>query len=115
VQLAAVKALELGDEWYADLNETYRRRRAVVWEMMDALDAAYDKQATGLFVWGRLPDGVGGSEPFVEKLLEATGVFITPGFIFGSNGAPYVRIALCSPIETLEEARDLILKWKETV
>jgi len=114
VQLAAVEALALGDDWYAGLNETYSERREVVWEMMEALGAEIDKKATGLFVWGRLPETVGGSEALVEALLEATGVFITPGFIFGSNGAPYVRIALCSPVETLLVARDLIINWRKT-
>lgn len=31
-------------------------------------------------------------------------VFITPGFIFGSNGERYIRISLCAKQEVLREA-----------
>ncbi len=113
VQMAAVKALELGDDWYASQNKIYRERRKIVWEIMDTLACTYDKEASGLFVWGQLPDESVDSETFVESLLNATGVFITPGFIFGTQGKAFVRIALCSPKETLEAAHELIANWKK--
>jgi len=112
VQLAATKALALGNDWYDQQNSIYTERRNIVWEIMDALDCAYDRHAVGLFVWGRLPSTAAKSEAFVDALLESTGVFITPGSIFGSNGSSYVRIALCSAQETLEAARDLIISHK---
>jgi len=37
-------------------------------------------------------------------------VFITPGFVFGSNGTKYIRISLCASEETLKEAADRIKK-----
>jgi aspartate/methionine/tyrosine aminotransferase len=44
-------------------------------------------------------------------------VFITPGFIFGSNGERYVRISLCAKEEKLEAAlrriENTIKKTKE--
>ena len=115
IQLAAIKALELDDTWYDQQNSIYTKRREKVWKIMDALDCKYDKQTSGLFVWGKLPDKISKSEVFVEDLIEATGVFITPGFIFGSNGEDYVRIALCSPLDTLEEALNLITNWKNNL
>ena len=115
IQLAAIKALELDDTWYIKQNNIYTKRRKVVWKIMDALACEYDKETSGLFVWGKLPDNISNSEVFVDELLEATGIFITPGFIFGSNGEDYVRIALCSPLDTLEEALNLITNWKKNL
>lgn len=112
VQLAAAKALTLGREWYNQQNSIYIERRKIVWQIMDALDCVYDRNALGLFVWGKLPSGAANSTAFVDALLESTGVFITPGSIFGSNGTSYVRIALCSPKDTLQAARDLIINHK---
>ncbi len=111
IQLAAIKALQLSDEWYIELNKTYQERRVLVWKMMDALSCTYNDQAGGLFVWGKLPKTMK-SEGFVDRLLKETGVFIAPGFIFGSGGSDYIRIALCSPLKTLQNALDLIIEWK---
>ena len=103
LQLAAVKALEAGDDWFTALNEEYYRRADVAYRIMDAIGATYDRNAAGLFVWGCLPEGLKGAD-VSDRLLYEAGVFITPGFIFGKNGENYVRISLCAPVEKLEAA-----------
>ncbi len=105
LQLAAIKALEQGPEWFSQLNAEYRRRRVLAGEIFDLLGAEYDRDSSGMFLWGK----VGG--PGVEvsdKLLYEAGVFITPGFIFGKNGEDYIRISLCAKPETLKRAKELI-------
>ena len=114
LQLAAVEALKAGEEWFTQLNAEYYRRTEVAGRIMDAIGATYDPHAAGLFVWGRLPENcpmvVNGDpaktpgERVSDKLLYEAGVFITPGFIFGKNGANYIRISLCAPVPTLEKA-----------
>jgi hypothetical protein len=47
-------------------------------------------------------------EELTEKVLHQARVFITPGFIFGSNGARYIRISLCCKDEKLAEALERI-------
>ena len=37
------------------------------------------------------------------KLMEKTGVIVTPGSAFGSNGEGYVRMALVVGTDTIEE------------
>ena len=43
-----------------------------------------------------------------DKFLYEADVFLTPGFIFGSNGANYLRISLCANVPTLERALEKI-------
>ena len=43
-----------------------------------------------------------------DSILYGAGVFLTPGFIFGSNGANHVRISLCANVPTLEQAYERI-------
>jgi aspartate/methionine/tyrosine aminotransferase len=43
-----------------------------------------------------------------EKILHEARVFITPGFIFGSNGERYIRISLCAKDEKMQEALERI-------
>ena len=103
LQLAAVEALKAGDEWFAQLNAEYYKRANVAFRIMDAIGATYDKNAAGLFVWGRLPEGQKGVD-VSDRMLYNAGVFITPGFIFGKNGENYIRISLCAPVEKLNKA-----------
>ena len=79
---------------------------------MDLLGCRFNAEQTGLFLWGRLPDGSPGAEPFVDNILQKAHVFLTPGFIFGSRGEGYIRISLCATGERLEEARQRIEKLK---
>lgn len=78
---------------------------------MDLLNCKFDKSQTGLFVWGKLPEGAKGSDEFINDILYNAKVFITPGFIFGTNGEGFVRISLGSSTEKLQEAYKRIEKY----
>lgn len=112
VMLAAVKALNLGEEWYAEVNKVYTERRKVAEEIMKALNCSYDPTQQGLFVWGKIPAEAASSEAVADKVLDQARVFITPGFIFGSKGERYVRISLCTPVQRMKEALERIVKAK---
>ena len=101
---AAVKALSAGKDWYDELNGEYARRRKVAERIMDALECRFDPSQSGLFLWGRIPDRYADVEELTEMILHEKRVFITPGFIFGSNGARYIRISLCATLPRMEEA-----------
>lgn len=104
MMLAAVKGLEADKSWYDTLNATYARRRAVAEEVMTALGCTFDQTQRGLFLWGRIADSESGSEAVADRALYESRVFVTPGFIFGSNGDRYIRISLCATEEKLREA-----------
>lgn len=104
MMLAAVKGLEADKSWYDTLNATYARRRAVAEEVMTALGCTFDPTQRGLFLWGRIADSESGSEAVADRALYESRVFVTPGFIFGSNGDRYIRISLCATEEKLREA-----------
>ena len=61
-----------------------------------------------MFLWAKIPDSYKDVEALTEKILHEANVFITPGFIFGSNGNRYIRISLCSPEKDLINAHDRI-------
>lgn len=111
VQIAACTALGMKQDWFDTLNSEYQKRRKVVWNIMDLLECQYEKDSAGLFVWGKVPDDIEDTEAFVEEILQQTRVFLTPGFIFGTNGARYIRISLCAPVETFQQALRKIEKY----
>lgn len=108
MQMAAVEALNNPEVWYDKVNEVYIERRKTSESIMDLLGCKFSKDQSGLFVWGRIPDEIESCERFVEEILNKAHVFITPGFIFGSNGDRYIRISLCADDKRLKEARKRI-------
>jgi LL-diaminopimelate aminotransferase len=112
VQMAAVEALMNPDEWYAGLNNLYSGRREIAESILRLLSCKFDPVQVGLFVWGRIPDTVHDCRELVEEILNKAHVFITPGFIFGSNGERYIRISLCADEKRLTEARSRIESLK---
>ena len=106
IQLAAAEALTQNtEEWHREYNiNTYRRRRNIAEQIMTTLGCTFDPQQVGMFLWGRIPDNYADVEELTERVLHEARVFITPGFIFGSNGNRYIRISLCAKEEKIEEA-----------
>ncbi len=108
MQLAAATALDADKEWYDGNNANYRRRRALAEDIMRALGCTFDPAQAGMFLWGRIPDTYNNVEDLTERVLHEARVFLTPGFIFGTNGARYVRISLCCKDDRLREALERI-------
>jgi LL-diaminopimelate aminotransferase len=104
LQLAAAKALGLPATWYGEVNEVYKKRRTKAFELLDLLQCRYDVSQAGMFVWARIPDNYETGYALSDQVLYNTGVFITPGGIFGSAGNQYIRVSLCSPIEKFAES-----------
>lgn len=103
IQKGAIEALRCSKLWYASLNQVYRERRKLIWQLADSLNCRYDKKATGLFVWAKVPD-LFTSEGFIDLLLKEKNIFIAPGTVFGSQGEGYVRFSLCATTDVIEEA-----------
>lgn len=103
IQKGAIEALKCSSAWYKSLNEIYKSRRELVWQLADKLDCIYDKNATGLFVWAKLPGGKT-SEAFIDQILYKNSVFITPGTVFGSQGEGYIRFSLCAKEAQIKDA-----------
>ena len=112
IQLAAAEALNENTEaWHEEANiTTYRRRRDIAEKIMTTLDCSFDPEQVGMFLWGKIPEKYADVEDLTEKVLHEAHVFITPGFIVGSNGKRYIRISLCAKDEKMKEALERIEK-----
>lgn len=104
----AVAALQSGKDWYDGVNAAYASRQAIARKIMDALGCECRPAQQGLFLWGRIPDDKASAESYADEILEKARVFVTPGFIFGSQGDRYIRISLCAPENKLNEALNRI-------
>lgn len=117
IQLAAAEALTHNDEaWHQQANiTTYRSRRKIAEQIMSTLGCTFNSQQVGMFLWGKIPEHFRDAEELTERVLHQARVFITPGFIFGSNGSRYVRISLCAKDEQMQEALKRIKAMNERI
>ncbi len=116
IQLAAAEAYNNSGEWHRTANiDTYLARRKYAESIMEELGCRYDKSQVGMFLWGNVPEKYADAEELTERVLHEARVFITPGFIFGTNGRLYIRISLCAKEDKLRLALDRIAQvggWK---
>ncbi len=107
MQLAAVEALNLPCSWYEQMNKVYAARKALAQAILEKVGAQVAPGQVGMFLWGKV---AGQGVEICDDVLYKAKVFITPGFIFGSNGENYIRISLCANECTLERALERICK-----
>ena len=104
VQAAAAVALD-DDEHASAQRERYRERLERFRSILAAIGAPAPMPAGGLYLWVPAP---GGEQPaarswaFTERLAADGGVLVSPGDLYGPQGAGYVRVALVQPMERLE-------------
>ncbi|WP_439151584.1 pyridoxal phosphate-dependent aminotransferase [Winogradskyella sp.] len=103
IQKGAIEALKCSDMWFVSLNSVYELRRELIWKLADALNCTYETDASGMFVWAKIPPHIK-SEEYTDLILKEHSIFIAPGTVFGSNGEGYIRFSLCAPEEVIKEA-----------
>ncbi len=110
IQKGAISALDLKQIWFEQLNDTYTKRRKLVFKLASLLNTEFDLYSSGLFVWAKLKDNSKSSVEVIEEILKKHNVFITPGSIFGSQGEGYLRFSLCVDVDLINKAIERITK-----
>lgn len=103
VQYAAIAALTGPDDFIEEQRQNYEsRNRALCGGLRKIGWNVPDSRGT-MFVWAKIPEGYGSSLEFCLELMERTGLIVTPGSAFGSEGEGYVRMALVIDEEKIAE------------
>lgn len=110
---ASAAALTGDQSWLIERNETYRQRRDLVVATLREAGLTVNTPAAAIYVWARLPgkQSEADERDYADALLEATGVSVTPGTVFGPSGAGYIRLSLGTPTERLKEAMERVVGW----
>jgi len=113
--LRAGAAALTGDQtWTIKRNEIYKSRRDIIVNAMQQAGFTVQSPPAAIYVWARLPEGSTDSTSFCSRLLDETGVSITPGIVYGQAGEGYVRISLGTPTHRMEVAMRRLLDWIHT-
>jgi LL-diaminopimelate aminotransferase len=103
LQTAAETALNLPDSHLKVVQKRYCDRRDFLIQGLEELGWSIPKTKATMYLWVRCPIGTSSTD-FALKLLQETGVVVTPGNAFGSGGEGYMRISLIAERDRLEEA-----------
>lgn len=104
IQLAAVAALTGPQDMVKEQCAEYERRNEALCGGLRDIGWYVPNSKGSMFVWAKIPEGFEGSDDFVLKLMDRTGVIVVPGTAFGSLGEGYVRFALVYPVEEIKRA-----------
>lgn len=115
LQAGAIAALEQAPDWPQLLLPTYRQRRDAMAAALERNGWPVQRPNLALYLWLALPPAALAtgldSETFCARLLEATGVALTPGNGFGAAGEGWQRLALVHPAPDLEAGAERIGTW----
>jgi len=104
IQQMAITALDDPRDIIASHNAIYQRRRDRAVKVLRELGLRVELPKASLYVWAKLPADEPSSGEYAARLVNETGVVLTPGASYGEAGEGYVRLSLTIADERLEEA-----------
>mgnify|MGYP001357284696 FL=1 len=112
IQVAAIKALDEGDQLVEGVRDIYQSRRDALVKGLNDAGWKVDSPKATMFVWAKIPDFLieMGSLEFSKQLLTDAKVAVSPGIGFGEYGEGYVRFSL---IENEHRTRQAIRGIKQ--
>lgn len=111
VQVAGITALETPDAELQPLREIFRERRDIAVDALNTMGWKLAKPKGTFYIWAPVPKGTKCVE-FCSRVIQETGVAITPGTAFGAEGEGYFRISYTVGTDRLREAMDRLTKMK---
>ncbi len=112
IQEAGIEALQGDQHQLVDLRNIYQERRDLACDFLQKKGFSFMVPKATFYLWVRTPEGLSSAQ-FVGRVLQETGVVLTPGNGFGDHGEGYFRISLTVDKERLVQALNRIetLNW----
>ncbi len=112
IQVAAIKALDEGDDYVEEIRSRYQARRDVLIKGLNDAGWKVESPKATMFVWAKIPSTLRslGSLEFSKRLLKEAEVAVSPGIGFGDYGEGFVRFSL---IENEHRTRQAIRNIKK--
>lgn len=106
IQVAAIKALDEGDESVNNIKNIYESRRNALVRGLNNAGWSVEKPKATMFVWAKIPDSLIklGSLEFSKEMLVNAKVAVSPGVGFGEYGEGFVRFSLIENEHRIKQA-----------
>ena len=103
IQHMAITAMTGDQTWLKERNKLYQDRRDLVITALHEIGIALTPPKASLYVWFPIPTGYTDVD-LHQRLLEEAKVSIAPGSIYGKQGQGWMRLAISTPTDRLQEA-----------
>lgn len=104
VQQAGIAALRDGESYIRELRVHYEQRRAQVKDALSRIPGVELCEPDGAFYAFFAVAGMTDSTRFTARLVNETGLALTPGVAFGDAGEGYVRLCFAASAQTIADA-----------
>ncbi|MGK2966900.1 MAG: LL-diaminopimelate aminotransferase [Tepidiformaceae bacterium] len=110
VQRMAIEAVYGPQGCVDEHNLIYQRRRDRMVEGLRKIGLSVDVPKASLYVWAQLPAGVKSAD-YAARVIEDTGVVVTPGRGYGEQGEGFIRLSVTTPDDRVEEGMRRLEAW----
>jgi LL-diaminopimelate aminotransferase len=111
IQYAGIAALDAPDSVTDEIRDIYQERRDLMAQGLQKLGWHFQMPQASFYFWVKVPGGLSSAD-FCGRVLDESGIVVTPGNGFGKEGEGYFRIALTVDKVRLQEALDRLAKLK---
>lgn len=108
IQKAAIAAWD-ESQHVIDRSRIFANKRKVVDKFFAKNHIQALPSKATFYVWGDVPNTYQSDKEFADILLNATGIMVTPGSVFGESCSQNFRMALVPTVEKIEEC---LQKWQ---
>jgi len=106
IQLALARVLDDArcDAFLAENRKHYHQRLIKVSAALEDMGITVHHPGASIFCWCNLPEGHHSSFEWCARLLDETGLVVSPGAAYGEYGEGFFRVSLSTPDDRIETA-----------
>lgn len=112
-QIAALEALQHGEDEVERMRQEYDRRRRLIVEGLNAIGLPCFEPRGAFYAFPSIAASGMTSEEFSVRLLEEEKVAVVPGSAFGAGGEGFVRCSYATAYEKIEEALERMARFAQ--
>ena len=111
-QLAALKALDCKEE-YQNITKIYKKNRDFIFSQLDKTSwTSYSKSNGSFYTYVDVSNFTNDSKKLAHKILQNTGVAVTPGIDFDKkSGKKTLRLSFSNSYKNIKESSIILKEW----
>lgn len=111
-QLAALKALDCKEE-YQNITKIYKKNRDFIFSQLDKTSwTRYSKSNGSFYTYVDVSNFTNDSKKLAQKILQSTGVAVTPGIDFDKkSGKKTIRLSFSNSYKNIKESSIILKDW----
>lgn len=111
IQWAAISAIEIGPEFFAEKRKHYRKRRDILVAGLNELGLSTKIPGGTFYAFPNVASIDTDSRKVANMLLEHASIATIPGSVFGPHGESHLRFGFAVEMETVEQGLEALRRY----